>query len=134
MIGFQVKLEREMTRNLERLAEKGLFRSISHTAAAIRSTARRFITRSKRSAEPGEPVHTRKGRAKRGDSILYFVDRELDEGIVGFTHSVMGESMAAHEHGGRYMGGDFPARPTMQPALEANLMRFADETEYSIGE
>lgn len=134
MIGFEAKLERELTGTLKRLSEKGFFRSIGHAAAAIRATARRLIVRSKEPAAPGEPIRTRRGQAKRSDAILYFADADRDEALIGFTASVMDTAMSAHEHGGRYMGTDFPERPTMRPALDVNLMRFADEFEHSIGE
>jgi len=53
---------------------------------------------------------------------------------VGFTHSVMGESMMPHEMGGVYKGETFPERSVMSPALEINLVRFADSFEGSVGE
>lgn len=134
MIGFDVKIERERMRVVERLAEKGVFRSLGHAAAAIRSTARRLISRSRDPATPGEPVHTRLGQAKRPDAILYDVNREAGSAVVGFTEHAMGGVMEPHEHGGRYRGTRYPARPTMQPALEVNLARFADEFKGSISE
>lgn len=129
-----MKFARELDRSLRKRIDDGLFRSISHAAAAIRSTARRLITRSKEPSQPGEPVHTRRGKAKRSDAILYDADRHRDDAVIGFTHSVMDTAMGAHELGGEYKGGEFPERPTMGPALDANLVRFADEFKGSIGE
>jgi hypothetical protein len=134
MISFDVKIERERTRALQRLAEKGVFRSLGNTAAAIRSTARRLITRSREPAAEGEPVHTRLGQAKRPDAVLFHVDRDKGTAVIGFTHAVMGDAMGAHEHGEEYLGAQYPERPTMEPAMKANLVRFADEFEGSIGE
>lgn len=133
MISFEVRFDKERLAVLKKRVDDGLFRSIGHTAAAIRSTAMRLIVRSREPAPPGEPVHTR-GLAKRRDAILFDIDKARDDAVIGFTYAVLGESMSAHEHGGSYMGGDFPQRPTMGPALEANLVRFADEFYGSIGE
>jgi len=134
MISSQTKLDIAKTRTLERLAEKGVFRSLGNAAAAIRQTMRFLPTISKKPSAKGEPVHTRKGLAKRKDAVLFAVDRNADDAVIGFTHSVMGASMSAHEHGGIYLGADFPARPTAAPALDVNLVRFADEFKGSIGE
>lgn len=133
MIEVETKIDRAKIKAFERLADKGFFRSLANAAAAIRSTARSLIVRSKEPATEGEPVHTRWGKAKRSDAVLYFADEKAEEAVVGFTESVMGQSMSAHEHGGKYFGTEFPQRPTMAPALEVNLVRFADEFEGSLG-
>ncbi len=134
MIDFNTKMDRERIRAVERLADKGVFRSLGNAAAALRSTARRLIRRvaNREPSHEGEPVHTRFGQAKRTDAILFDVDG--DEAVVGFTYSVMGDVMGAHEQGGEYMGTEYPERPTMGPAMDANLVRFADEFRGSIGE
>lgn len=136
MIEFQVKIDQEQIRQLERLADKGVFRALSHAAASIRSTAMRLIQKSKRHdpSLPGEPVHTRRGLAKRADAILFDASDREDEAIIGFAGHALGESMHVHEFGGRYKGVDYPARPTMWPALEVNVTRFADEFRGTIGE
>jgi len=134
MIGFDVKLDEAKIKSFERLAEKGFFKSLTHAAAAIRATARSLIVRSSEPSTPGEPIHTKRGKAKRSDAVLYVADESADDAVVGFTFAAMGESMSAHEHGGEYLGTDFPARPVMAPALEANLIRFADEFQGSLGE
>lgn len=134
MIEFQTKIDAAKIRAFERLADKGFFKSLGNAAAAIRSTARSLIQRSSEPSTPGEPVHTKRGKAKRSDAILFAVDEPAGEAVVGFTYSVMQESMSAHEHGGVYLGTDYPARPVMAPALEVNLVRFADEFQGSLGE
>ncbi len=126
------KWDLQRIKALERLADKGVFRSLGNAAAAIRASARALIERSKTPSRPGEPVHTKRGKAKRPDAILYAVGE--DDAVVGFAHHAMGEAMSGHEHGEKYMGTDYPARPTMGPAFEANLVRFADEFQGSIGE
>lgn len=54
--------------------------------------------------------------------------------IIGPRASVVGEAGQAHEFGGEFRGGEFPARPFMAPALENNLDRFAGTWSGSIGE
>jgi hypothetical protein len=134
MIGFKVKLQREIERALKRATEKGIFRSLGHAAAAIRSTAKRLITVVAKGtpSKPGEPIHSKTRRAKK--SVLFGVDRSQQEAVIGFNAAYMGRSMEAHEHGGQYMDTDYPVRPTMGPALQANLVRFAAGWEGSIEE
>lgn len=133
MIGFRVFYDREVERIVRRKMDKGAFRSMSNAAAAIRQTARRFIRRGKKAARPGEPIRTRRGKAKRADAILYHTDRVRKTSLIGFTYSAMRESMSPHEHGGAYLGAVFPQRPVMGPALKANLIRFGDEFRGSLG-
>ena len=132
MIGFKVKMQREIAKAVKRAAEKGTFRSLGHAAAAIRKTAIRLITVVKKGtpSKPGEPIHSKTGRAKK--SILFGVDRGQQEAVIGFNAAWMKDSMDPHEHGGVYKGGNYPARPTMGPALQANLVRFAASWKDSI--
>ena len=87
MISYEVRFDKERLAVLRKRIDDGLFRSIGHTAAAIRGTAMRLIVRSREPAPPGEPVHTR-GLAKRRDAILFEVDRERDDALIGFTYAV----------------------------------------------
>ena len=95
-------------------------RSLSHAAAAIRLQAVRSIRQSPRnhSAAPGSPPHTRKGQLRR--AILYALLEENGTpfAIVGPSFDLVGLSGKAHEFGGPYRGGDYPARPFMGPALD----------------
>jgi len=134
MISYQVRVEQQQERTLQRRLDRGLFRSLGNAAAAIRNTARSLIVRSKTPSAPGEAIHSATGQAAWSNAVLYAVDERAGDAVVGFNAAVMGESMSGHEKGERYMGTDFPERPTMGPALEINLVRFADEFEGSIGE
>lgn len=126
------------------------FSSFSHAAAKIRKTAQAKIKRGPKEerqgakrrqgrrvrrarhqpAPAGQPIRTQSGRARR--SIVYAADHE--GAVIGPRYSVMGESMSAHEHGGSYMGADYPQRPTMGPALAENEDRFAEDWQGSFGE
>jgi hypothetical protein len=132
-IGFKVILEREIARKIEKLAEKGIFRSLGNAAASVRSTARKFIKRRKGASPEGEPPHTRKGKAKRADAVLFSVDKNRDTAFIGFMEPVLGMSMSAHEHGGTFLGQEFPQRPTLGPALLANQVRFGNEFRAILG-
>lgn len=134
MIGFHAKLKLEIQRAVKKATDEGIFRNLGHAAAAIRATAKRLITVVSKGtpSKPGEPIHSKTRRAKK--SVLYAVDRGQQEAVIGFNAAYMGRSMEAHEHGGSYMGAQYPARPTMGPALDANLIRFASGWRDSITE
>jgi len=95
-------------------------RSLSHAAAAIRLQAVRSIRQSPRNqpSAPGTPPHTRKGQLRR--AILYALLEEngMPFAIVGPSFDLVGLSGKAHEFGGPYRGGNYPARPYMSPALD----------------
>ena len=65
-------------------------------------------------------------------AIVYAADKE--SAVVGPRHSVVGEAGAAHEFGEEFRGTDYPERSYMEPALDANLDRFAASWGGSIGE
>lgn len=108
---------RDNTSRVKRKAQSANFESLRHAAAALRITARRKIRRRKRPAPAGSPPHTHTGRLKR--AIRYEVDRAADSALIGPAYDVVGLAGAAHEHGGRYRGDRYPARPFMRPALES---------------
>jgi phage gpG-like protein len=120
--------------------EVATFRNLGHAAARIRKDAIESIEPSDEPSEPGKPPHTRRrvsraGKALKGHlqrAIVYASDKET--ATIGPRESIVGESASAHEHGGEYMGGEFPARPFMRPALERNLDKFHRDWAGSIGE
>gem|GEM_PF-455941 len=107
-------------RKVAAAVKRAEIRSLSHAAAAIRIQAVRSIRQSPRSqpSAPGAPPHTRKGRLRR--AILYALLEESGTlfAIVGPSFDLVGLSGKAHEFGGRFRGGDYPARPYMGPALD----------------
>ena len=109
------------TEKVVRAANRANFECLTHAAAAIRLTARRSIRRSKRQSSPGSPPHTRAGQLKR--AILYAVERQKANAIIGPSAQVVGTSGHAHEFGGRYRKQNYPKRPFMGPALMENLPR-----------
>lgn len=129
MLGMKVDVQVD-TKPVEEAAEKAAYKNLGHMAASIRKETIRAIKKSKKPAAEGQPVHTRAGLAKR--AVLYHVDPDGREAIVGFSADVVGEAMAAHEHGGQYRGTDYPARPTIGPAFEAALPRMGPEWEGAI--
>ena len=100
-----------------RRARAGSLRSLGHAGAAIRLTARRSIRKRRGPSLPGTPVHTRRGQIRR--AILYAVEKERQAVLIGPTYEMVGPSAAAHEFGGRFRGGQYPARPFMGPAWES---------------
>jgi hypothetical protein len=143
MIGLSFQLERDSTKRVLDAADKAAFKNLGHAASAIRKTAIESIKPAEGPSPPGTPPHThtagvtKKGKLKKGHlprAIVYDVDKAKQEAVVGPRASVVGESGAAHELGEEFRGDDYPERPYMSPALEANAPRFADEYAGSIGE
>lgn len=150
MIDIRVRVEPD-TKQLQNAVNEAAFKNFTHGAASIRKAAQGLIdkapleppkgrrrkgpasrrrVRRTEAGPAGRPIRTRRGRARA--AILYDVSEE--GAIIGPRFSVVGESFAAHEFGERYMGQDFPPRPTMWPALEQSVGRFADDWAGSIGE
>lgn len=117
-------------KNIDVAVDKAAFRNFGHAAASIRKDAISTIEKSEKASEPGTPPHTRHGLAKR--ALQYAANKE--GAVIGFAASLVGQSMAAHEFGGQYKGEDYPARPTMGPALERGAPRFAGSWAGSVGQ
>jgi phage gpG-like protein len=113
MIGMALKIIDE-TEQVKQAVDKSTYKNLGHAAASIRKDANATIERSPEPSRPGRPPHTRRGQAKR--ALRYAVENDM--AVIGFSASVVGEAMAAHEFGGQYKGEDFPERPTMGPTLE----------------
>ena len=129
MIGVSVRVEMRL-KEVKAAADRATFENLGHAAAVIRNEAIASITRSRSASDPGTPPHTRRGLARR--AILYAMDGPYTA-IVGPTASVIGQAMAVHEFGGRRGKGTYPKRPTMGPALNRNLDRFASQWRGTIG-
>lgn len=156
-LGWKAKVD---TRAIEKAADKGAYKSFSNAAASIRKAAigkikkapkavrlrQKAVKRNSRgqfvkgsgkksrrtrtlASAPGTPIHTRAGQARR--AIVFAADKT--GAVIGFRKSIMGLAAEAHEHGGKYKGATYPERPTMGPALEENLTRFAATWQGSIG-
>jgi ApbE superfamily uncharacterized protein (UPF0280 family) len=131
MFGFKFTAKPE-TKNVEKAADKAIYRSIRHAAFSIRKAIRESIKKSPDPAAPGQPVTTRGRRGNVRNAIFAAV--EEDSAVVGPRYSMVGDVVAAHEFGQTRYGDRYQARPTAGPALEANLDRFADSFAGSIGE
>jgi hypothetical protein len=130
MIGVDGKAEFD-GKPVEEAAKKAAYKNLGHAAASLRKEAIASIKKDRGPSPAGEPVHTRQGLAKR--ALLYAVDKEAEEAVVGFSAAVVDEAMAAHELGEPHKGTDFPKRPTIGPALERNASRLAETFEGTIG-
>lgn len=115
---------------VQQKAERAQRRIFSRVAFAIRKTAVDSMEKSPDPAPVGKPVHTRKGLARK--AVRYAADK--DGAVIGPRYSIIGDAIAAHEHGEDYRGSRYPERPTMLPALEANVDKYAGEWAGSIGE
>jgi hypothetical protein len=116
------------TKKVSDAAERASFKNLGHAAASIRKTAQSEITTDPGPSEPGTPPHSRRGLLRR--AIRYAADK--DSAVIGPVAGLVGESAEPEEFGGEYKGENYPARPFMGPALEANLDRFSKEWEGSV--
>lgn len=131
MIELAVQIIDRVSR-VQSAAEQAAFRNLGHAAASLRKTAIESIEKSDEPSDPGEPPHTSAGQLPR--AIRFDVDKQAQEAVVGPRASVVGEAGAAHEFGEEFRGDDYPERPYMLPALDANLDRLASDWAGSIGE
>ncbi len=131
MFGLTVQVD-DQTKRVADAADTTTFRNLGHAAASIRKTAMAEITNAEGPSEPGTPPHSRRGQLRR--AIKFDVDKASETAVIGPEASIVGEAGAAHEFGGEFRGQDYPERPFMEPALEANVDRFASEWAGSIGE
>ena len=129
MFGMSVKTE-DTTHNVKEAADTATFRNFGHAAASIRKDAQSTIERSAGPSPAGTPPHTRRGLIK--NAITFFADKE--GAVIGPRFSRAGTAGEAHEFGGEYKGGNFPARSFMEPALERQAPRFASSFGGSIHE
>lgn len=155
MISFTVIVVDRLS-TVKQAADKAAYKNFRHAAASIRKTAiasiktatvaPAVVVRSKirRNAKgrflkgsgkrvvrkgklipspPGSPPHTRRGQLRR--AIVFAATN--DSAVIGPRYSVVGHAAEAHEFGGRINRNKYPERPTMGPALNRNLARFASD-------
>lgn len=131
MVEFDIKMERFRDKETGQLISGRMFKNIGHAAAGISKDAKRSIKTRAGSSPAGSPPYTKRGLFRR--AIRYEVNRQTQSAVIGFIASQVGGSAKAHEFGGRYKGEDYPARPTMAPALERNMHRLAGQFVGRIG-
>ena len=107
-----IRLDRQ---KVVKASERASKRNLGRASAAIRLTAKRSIRRRDKPSRVGSPPNTRRGDLKK--AILFKVENPYNA-VIGPDVSVVGESGAAHERGGKYKGHTFDRRPFMQPALD----------------
>ena len=138
--------------------QRTAFKSIQHAANAIRKTAiqsiqytdevigyihvtnRKGVKRLVKYYKPSPAGSTVHGH-KKGGYFRKAIQYSLQPGgvltspdaTIGFSHSVVGEGLRIHEHGGTKDSTGYPKRPVMTPALEANLDRFAKSFGGQLG-
>lgn len=134
-------------------AEKEQYYALRRAAFRVYETSRESIKQAAGPSPPGTPPHThtqgtvKSRRSKRFGmkrygvlprSIKYDVDRSLLEAIIGPTAIDAGLAGFVHEFGGdrpdTFPVENYPMRPFMSPAMEAELDNFAGEFAGSIGE
>ncbi len=75
---------------------------------------------------PGSPPFTHSGLFKERGTIVFGLDPDREGAVIGFLKGKVDDLAELHEFGGRRNGKQFPARPTMAPALEATEPRLPE--------
>lgn len=70
----------------------------------------------RKASTPPKPPYTGPQKQLR-KSIMFKVEKDPDNVIVGSTYGDVADIGKAHEHGGRFRGKRYPKRPFMRPAL-----------------
>ncbi len=132
MIGMRVKTI-DQTPRVRKAVDRANYRNLGHVVASLRKWAMRSIKRGKAASVAGTPPHTR-GKRRLPRSILFHAERDGLSAIVGPVHSRMGIVGESLEFGKTYMGTEYPERPFMGPALDANADRMPAYWLHSVGE
>lgn len=91
--------------------------------AYIRRSAQHKVHSSDKASIPGSPPNSKTGALKRG--ILFGLEKRRESVLVGPAFRFVGESMLAHEFGGKYRKERYPKRPLMGPTLKESAPRLA---------
>ena len=97
--------------------------SLKRAGAYVRRVAQRKVVTSPKPSQPGQPPHSRHGLLKRG--LLFGLERDGKSVLVGPGFRFVGESMSAHEFGGKYRRERYPKRPLMGPSLKESVPHLA---------
>lgn len=131
---------KDETAKLRKPVKQYNIEGLTHAAGIVRKTAQQSIR--KRTgvnySAPGKPPKTRDGLLKK--SIIYIVDKQAEEAVIGPTANVIGDIGALHEFGGvrtfkrkgKRVTGRYPARPFMGPAFEKILPRLPESWRRKI--
>lgn len=96
---------------------------LKRAGAYVRRVAQRKVVTSPKPSQPGQPPHSRHGLLKRG--LLFGLERDGKSVLVGPGFRFVGESMSAHEFGGKYRRERYPKRPLMGPSLKESVPHLA---------
>ncbi len=97
MLNAKVKT-RVTTERVVAKVRKASIKNLRQAGAYIRGIARKSIKVSPKSGAPGKPPRTRKGRLK--DAILFDVEKNKQQVVIGPTATEVGRIGGTHERGG----------------------------------
>jgi len=98
-------------------ADRATFRTLNRAAAAIRLTAKRSMKYKKKrgdKAPEGMPPNTHSKRLP--NAIIYAVDKQNREAVIGPSFELIRDVGGAHEQGLNFRGHQYRPRPFMYPA------------------
>ena len=102
---------------------KASFAVLRRMGAYVRRAAQHKVRTSEKPSLPGTPPHSKTGALKRG--ILFGVEKRRQSVLIGPGFRFVGESMSAHEFGGKYRRERYPKRPLMGPTLKESAPRLS---------
>jgi len=133
---FKLKMD---TKKLLSAKDKAESRYLNKAGAMVRTIAIRSVSVRKskdgkkkkvKPRAPGDPARSPKGILK--NSILFDVNLDMGEVVIGPTFSAMHALAELHEFGGFRKGTSFPARPYMNPALMKTIPKLPELWANSI--
>lgn len=130
MFGIEHRVEDNFREVVDKV-NKGNFNSLTHAAASIRRDVISTIERSPYPSEPGTPIHTRRGLAKK--AMWFNVSKEDQDAVIGTRYSVIQSSGEPHEKGVPYKGRRYPKRAFVMPGFLRAIPRMAGYWSGSIG-
>jgi len=123
MFGMRSKTQFD-SKSVLRKVHEGTVRSLGHAAALVRKIAKqsiRFRKDPQKASPEGTPPYTHTRQLPR--AILFAVQKQQEEAVIGPDAGKVDLAGAAHEHGGQFRGQYFVRRPFMGPALEKTKSR-----------
>lgn len=117
-----IKINVKVIDNMEAILKKmriAALRNLGLFGGLTRKFAQQSIKISPKYSDPGSPPHSRKGLLKK--AIIYAVDKEAQEVVIGPSANVIADAGHPHEFGGAFRGDIYPARPFMVPAMKRTI-------------
>jgi len=111
-------------------AKLGEIHGLTQAGGAIRKTAQRRIKINPKPSPPGSSPNSRQGAFR--NAVQYAVDKYRVSCLIGPSADIVADVGQAMEFGGPFRGQNYPARPTMKPALDIVMPRLPEFWKESV--